>query len=96
MFRMIERTQGVQVAYYDPGVGTMGDPMYKTLIARKINKGLGLAFGRGLTKNLIAAYTYLMEHYKSGDRIFCLGSAVAPTRLVHLRRSGPTLRAIAE
>jgi uncharacterized protein (DUF2235 family) len=73
LFRMIERTQGVQVAYYDPGVGTMGDPMYKTLIARKINKGLGLAFGRGLTKNLIAAYTYLMEHYKSGDRIFLFG-----------------------
>ena len=73
LFRMIVRTQGAQVAYYDPGVGTMGDPIYKTLIARKINKVLGLAFGRGLTKNLIEAYTYLMEHYDNGDRIFLFG-----------------------
>ena len=73
LFRMIERTQGAQVGYYDPGVGTMGDPMYKSLIARKINKVLGLAFGRGLTKNLIEAYTYLMEHYEDGDKIFLFG-----------------------
>jgi len=73
LFRMIERVQGVQVAYYDPGVGTMGDPIFKTMIARKINKGLGLAFGRGLTKNLIEAYTYLMEHYDNGDRVFMFG-----------------------
>ena len=73
LFRMIERTPGTQVAYYDPGVGTMGDPMYKTWIARKINKVLGLAFGRGLTRNLIEAYTFLVEHYENGDRVFLFG-----------------------
>ena len=73
LFRMIERTSGEQVAYYDPGVGTMGDPMYKNPVARWINKWLGLGFGRGLTKNLVEAYTYLMEHYESGDRIFLFG-----------------------
>ena len=73
LFRMIERTEEAQVAYYDPGVGTMGDPMYKTLIARKVNKVLGLAFGRGLTKNLIEAYSYLMAQYEIGDRVFLFG-----------------------
>lgn len=73
LFRMLERQAGEQVAYYDPGVGTMGDPTYKTRTARKINKVLGLAFGRGLTKNLIEAYTYLMEHYEEGDRVFLFG-----------------------
>lgn len=73
LYRMMERTPESQVAYYDPGVGTMGDPMYNTWVARKINKGLGLAFGRGLTKNLVEAYTYLMAHYEDGDRIYLFG-----------------------
>jgi len=73
LFRMLEREPGRQVAYYDPGVGTMGDPTYKTAVARKINKVLGLAFGRGLMKNLMEAYAYLMEHYEDGDRVFIFG-----------------------
>lgn len=73
LYRMLERTEGAQIAYYNPGVGTMGDPLYKTLIARKINKWLGLAFGRGLTKDLIEAYTYLMKYYENGDKIFLFG-----------------------
>ena len=73
LFRMLEREPGVQIAYYDPGVGTMGDPSYKTATARKINKWMGLAFGRGLMKNLIEAYTYLMQHYEDGDRVFIFG-----------------------
>ncbi len=73
LFRMLERKPEEQVAYYDPGVGTMGDPAYKTWAARKINKTLGLAFGRGLTKNLIEAYTYLMQNYELGDRVFLFG-----------------------
>lgn len=73
LFRMLERSPTEQVAYYDPGVGTMGDPTYKTWIARKINKILGLAFGRGLMRNLVEAYTYLMEHYEDGDKVFVFG-----------------------
>lgn len=73
LFRMIKRDRDEQIAYYDPGVGTMGDPVYKTLVARKVNKVLGLAFGRGLTRNLIEAYTYLMDNYEDGDRVFLFG-----------------------
>lgn len=73
LFRMLDREPAVQVAYYDPGVGTMGDPNYKTAIARKINKVLGLAFGRGLMKNLTEAYTFLMDYYEDGDKVFIFG-----------------------
>ena len=73
LFRMLKRERGKQIAYYDPGVGTMGDPIYKTAIARKINKVLGLAFGRGLMNNLIEAYSFLMEHYEDGDKVFIFG-----------------------
>lgn len=73
LFQMLERKPGEQIGYYDPGVGTMGDPSYKTPIARKINKVMGLAFGRGLRTNIIEAYTYLMENYEDGDKIFLFG-----------------------
>ena len=73
LFRVLERSSDQEVAYYDPGVGTLADPSYKTPIAKKINKGLGLAFGRGLTKNIEQAYSYLMDQYEENDRIFIFG-----------------------
>ena len=73
LFRMLEREPGKQIAYYDPGVGTMGDPSYKTAIARKVNKVMGLAFGQGLMKNMLEAYTFLMDNYEDGDRVYLFG-----------------------
>lgn len=72
LFRVINRDAS-QSAYYDPGVGTLADPNYKTPIAKHINRGLGLAFGRGLTHNVEQAYSYLMDHYEPGDRLFIFG-----------------------
>jgi uncharacterized protein (DUF2235 family) len=73
LFRVLERDPQKQIAYYDPGVGTLADPSYKTPIAKKINKALGLGFGRGITKNIEQAYSYLMENYEEGDRIYLFG-----------------------
>ena len=73
LYRMLKRESGKQITYYDPGVGTMGDQGYKTAIARKISKGLGSAFGRGLMKNVAVAYTFLMDHYEDGDKVFIFG-----------------------
>ncbi len=73
LYRVLKRDPKVQVAYYDPGVGTLADPDYKTPVAKKLNKAFGLAFGRGLTRNLEEAYSYLMEHYETDDRIFVFG-----------------------
>lgn len=72
LFRVVIRNAS-QVAYYDAGVGTLADPDYKTPVAKKISKVLGLGFGRGLTRNVGQAYSYLMEHYEQGDRLFIFG-----------------------
>ena len=63
----------VQVAYYDPGVGTFGAKGAVTPIARWFTKILGLAFGYGLRTNLAEAYTYLMQTYRPDDRVFLFG-----------------------
>lgn len=73
LFRVLERDPHRQVAYYDPGVGTLGDPTLKTPVGKKISKALGLAFGSGLLTNVEEAYSYLMEHYADGDQIFLFG-----------------------
>jgi len=73
LFRVLRRDPTAQVAYYDPGVGTLASPDYKTPVAKKLNKALGLAFGRGLTRNVEEAYSFLMEQYHEGDNILLFG-----------------------
>jgi len=69
LFRVLQRDPHVQVAYYDPGVGTLAAPDYKTPVAKKLTKAFGLAFGWGLTRKLAAAYSYLMEQYEPNETL---------------------------
>lgn len=62
-----------QVAFYDPGVGTFSAPGALTPMARWCTRILGLAVGYGLRANLAEAYTYLMQTYEPGDRIYIFG-----------------------
>jgi len=62
-----------QVAYYHPGVGTMGDPAEKYWILRKWSALKGLAFAAGFKNNIFDAYTYLMSVYNEGDRVYLFG-----------------------
>ena len=62
-----------QVAYYHPGVGTMGDPAIRNWCLRKWSVIKGLAFGAGFKDNVFDAYRYLMEIYNEGDRIYLFG-----------------------
>jgi uncharacterized protein (DUF2235 family) len=62
-----------QVAYYHPGVGTMGAPTARNWWERQWTRAKGLAFGAGLLDNVADAYRYLMNHYADGDRIFLFG-----------------------
>ena len=64
---------GDQVAYYHPGVGTMGDPTVRWRIPRYWSMVKGLAFGAGFKDNVLEAYRYLMEVYNDGDQIFIFG-----------------------
>ena len=73
--RLVQKNGGAtrQVVFYDPGLGTEGAPGALTPVGRWITKLLGLAFGYGLAKNISDAYSFLMEHYEPGDRIYILG-----------------------
>lgn len=62
-----------QVAYYDPGVGTMGAPGAWSTFGRKLTRMLGLAFGFGIKDNLEEALTYLIQNYEPGDRVYIFG-----------------------
>jgi len=62
-----------QVAYYHPGVGTMGSPNVNGRIAKWWSQTKGMAFGAGLLDNVGDAYRYLMNAYQEGDRIYLFG-----------------------
>src|SRR6185312_8819073 len=52
-----------QIAYYHPGVGTMGSPLAHNWLQEQWSIICGLAFGRGFRDNVLDAYRYLMENY---------------------------------
>ena len=53
-----------QLKYYDDGIGTGGNKIWKLL---------GGAFGLGLDRNIIQAYTFLCRNYVEGDHIYLFG-----------------------
>ncbi len=79
-----------QCGYYHPGVGTMEPPGALTWGTRKATRLLGYAFGYGLRSDIRDAYTFLMNHYEEGDRIFIFGfsrgayTARAVAALIHM------------
>jgi hypothetical protein len=68
-----------QVAYYHPGVGTMGAPGATHWWSREWSKIKGLAFGAGFRDNVLDVYHYLMEVYNDNggcgneDEIYIFG-----------------------
>ena len=61
IYRLVENNIEPQIAYYDPGVGTLKDKLF------------GYAFGYGLKSNIEDAYRYLMNNYHPGDKVFLFG-----------------------
>ena len=62
-----------QLVYYDPGVGTLPEPGIWSKIGGMISQIGGLAFGAGLPWKVEEAYTYLMNYWERGDRVFLFG-----------------------
>jgi uncharacterized protein (DUF2235 family) len=74
LYEMLDLSEpSKQIAYYDPGVGTFSSPGAWTPLARRVSKLAGLAVGVGLRANLGEVYTYLMQHYEAGDKLFVFG-----------------------
>ncbi len=62
-----------QILFYDPGLGTFSIKPAVSKVTEAYYKVLGLAFGVGLTQNMIEAYNYIMNHFEEGDRIYLFG-----------------------
>lgn len=62
-----------QLVFYHPGVGTIARESNWQLLRQKIAAFAGLAFGYGLDDNVIAAYSFLVENWRKGDRVFLFG-----------------------
>src|SRR3954451_16844410 len=62
-----------QIAYYHPGLGTIGAASALTRLGKWWTKVLGLAFGYGLTGDIGDAYKFLMDNFEEGDKVFLFG-----------------------
>lgn len=89
LYRCAERTEDQRI-FYHPGIGTV--PLitdWHPAIQGAITT-FGLATGWGLDANILAAYCYLIETYRPGDRIFLFGfsrgayTARAVAGMIHL------------
>src|SRR3954469_1133212 len=72
LYRVIEKGDD-QLVYYDPGVGTIGQPGWWRQLGLKVRGVLGLAFGLGLDDNVLGAYAWLCRTWREGDEIFLFG-----------------------
>lgn len=76
----------VQIAFYDPGLGTEGSATAMSGPMRFFQKLLGSVTGRGVTTNIADCYEFIINHYEPGDRIFLIGFS----------RGAYTVRAVAD
>ena len=73
LYSVLQHDPARQVAYYHPGLGTMEPAGALTTVARKFTKILGMALGYGLASDIRDAYTFIMNHFEAGDRLFLFG-----------------------
>jgi uncharacterized protein (DUF2235 family) len=71
--QVLDRDFARQRLYYDPGVGTLPEPGALTKVRKKLSEAIELAFGTDLTSKVQEAYTYLMDFWQPGDRVFLFG-----------------------
>ncbi len=73
LVQVLNRDPERQRLYYDPGVGTLPEVGLLTRTGKTVSRWFGLAFGAGLSANVEEAYSYLMELWEPGDRVFLFG-----------------------
>ncbi len=71
--RLDQHQPSKQLTYYDPGLGTIAPPGFRTKTVTSVARLAGLAFGYGLQDNIKDAYLFLMRHYQTGDRVYLFG-----------------------
>lgn len=73
LFYTLAQDPTIQVTYYHPGLGTMEPAGALSPLTRKLTKLLGMAVGYGLSNDIWTAYSFLMERYQEGDKVFLFG-----------------------
>jgi len=73
VYQVLSRDAEKQIAYYHPGVGTMGAKSALSTAGKWWTRVRGLAFGYGLSDNIADAYEFLMHNYKPGDIVYVFG-----------------------
>lgn len=71
-FRVLKKDDK-QVAFYDPGVGTISDSGAWARFKNKAKGVFGLATGFGLDANVLDAYRFLLRNYQPEDNIYLFG-----------------------
>jgi uncharacterized protein (DUF2235 family) len=72
LFEMLDKNNPAsQLAYYDPGVGTLA-PAHTSLPSTLVLL-FEQAFGIGLKHNVSQSYRYLMQHWRPGDAVYIFG-----------------------
>ncbi|OJD14529.1 hypothetical protein AJ78_05143 [Emergomyces pasteurianus Ep9510] len=80
IFRMLDRNQGQQFHYYQPGIGTYvtssnvpseTDPFSR--FKRSWIKAKDAALGSSFDHHVLAGYRFLMRYYSPGDEIYFFG-----------------------
>jgi uncharacterized protein (DUF2235 family) len=61
--RGADGTEVSQIAYYHPGVGT----------GNLLDKAIGGALGRGIDRNIVECYRFLVHNYQPGDELYFFG-----------------------
>jgi uncharacterized protein (DUF2235 family) len=72
LYRMLKKNER-QIAYYNPGVGTLGQRKTWGQISQNFKKVIGLATGYGLDNEVLDAYRFIAENYVKGDNVFLFG-----------------------
>lgn len=62
-----------QVSFYDAGLGTDIGATALTAPVRFLQKMLASVTGRGISRNIVDCYEFIIDHYEPGDRIFLIG-----------------------
>ena len=62
-----------QIAFYDPGIGTISNSGAWSAFKHQAKGVFGLATGYGLDRNILDAYKFLVTQYKDGDQVYLFG-----------------------
>jgi uncharacterized protein (DUF2235 family) len=73
LIQVLDRDPNKQRLFYDPGVGTLPEPVSWGRIKKICFDLCDLAFAKGLPDRVQNAYRYLMDVWQPGDRVFLFG-----------------------